>query len=107
MIYNTNVPLFYYLVFSGILFSVGLIGLVMRRDNIISMLMAVELMLLSTNINFIAFSVYSGDVLGSVFAFFILCVAAAEVAIGLAILINYFKNRDNIDISKASDLRDL
>jgi len=91
------VPITYVLVFSAALFLLGVIGVLTRRNGII-ILMSIELMLLAVNINFVAFSAFLGDLKGQVFALFILTVAAAEAAIGLAILVVYFRNRGSIAV---------
>ena len=93
-----------YLVLAGILFAIGAFGFLARR-NAISMLMSIELMLLSVNINFVAFSREMGDAAGQVFVFFILTVAAAEAAIGLAILVTLFRNRRTIDVAEIDTLK--
>ena len=95
----------HYLGLSAILFSLGLFGVYWGRKTIINVLMAIELMLLSININFVAFSVYLQDLVGQVFTLFILTVAAAEAAIGLAILVLYNRNRKSIQLSDISDMR--
>ncbi len=87
-----------YLTVSAILFTIGVLGIFLNRKNIIVILMSVELILLAVNINFVAFSTYLGDLVGQVFALFILTVAAAEAAIGLAILVVYFRNRGTIAV---------
>jgi len=87
-----------YLAVAAILFTVGVLGIFLNRKNIIIILMSVELILLAVNINFVAFSTYLGDLVGQVFALFILTVAAAEAAIGLAILVVYFRNRGTIAV---------
>ena len=87
-----------YLAVAAILFTVGVLGIFLNRKNIIIILMSVELILLAVNINFVAFSAYLGDLVGQVFALFILTVAAAEAAIGLAILVVYFRNRGTIAV---------
>ena len=87
-----------YLTVAAILFTIGLLGIFLNRKNIIIILMSVELILLAVNINFVAFSVFLGDLVGQVFALFILTVAAAEAAIGLAILVVYFRNRGTIAV---------
>lgn len=89
----------YYLIFAAILFCLSLLGIVINRRNLILLLMCIELMLLAVNTNFIAFSHYLNDIQGQVFVFFILTVAAAEAAIGLAILILLFRNRSTIDVA--------
>lgn len=93
-----------YLIFSAILFSISVAGIFLNRKNIIIILMSIELMLLAVNTNFIAFSYYLGDVAGQVFVFFILTVAAAEAAIGLAILIVLFRNKRTIDVEELDSL---
>ncbi len=93
-----------YLIFSAILFSISVAGIFLNRKNIIVILMSIELMLLAVNTNFIAFSYYLGDIAGQVFVFFILTVAAAEAAIGLAILIVLFRNKRTIDVEELDSL---
>src|SRR5271154_490250 len=92
------IPLNYYLIFGAILFGLSLVGLMLNRKNVILLLMCIELMLLAVNFNFIAFSHYLNDTAGQVFVFFILTVAAAEAAIGLAILVVLFRNRASINV---------
>ena len=87
-----------YLTVAAILFTIGVLGIFLNRKNIIIILMSMELILLAVNINFVAFSSYLGDLVGQVFALFILTVAAAEAAIGLAILVIYFRNRGTIAV---------
>lgn len=99
------IPLSYYLILSALIFGLGLAGLVLNRKNVIILLMCVELLLLAVNINFIAFSHYFNDVIGQVFVFFILTVAAAEAAIGLAILVVLFRNRNTIAVDKLDTLK--
>ncbi len=94
-----------YLTLSAILFSIGIAGIVINRKNVITLLLCVELMLLAVNTNFIAFSRYLGDSAGQIFVFFILTVAAAEAAIGLAILVVLFRNRKTIDIEELDSLK--
>jgi len=88
----------HFLVLGAILFSISVVGIFLNRRNLIVLLMAIELMLLAVNLNFIAFSYFLGDIAGQVFVFFILTVAAAESAIGLAILVVLFRNIDSIDV---------
>ncbi|MBN9441476.1 MAG: NADH-quinone oxidoreductase subunit NuoK [Bosea sp. (in: a-proteobacteria)] len=88
----------HYLAVAAILFTLGVLGIFINRKNVIVILMSLELILLSANINFVAFSSYLGDILGQVFALFVLTVAAAEAAIGLAILVVYFRNRGSIAV---------
>jgi NADH-quinone oxidoreductase subunit K len=87
-----------YLVVAAILFTLGVAGIILNRKNVIVILMSVELILLSVNINLIAFSAFLHDLTGQVFSLFILTVAAAEAAIGLAILVTYYRNRGSIDV---------
>jgi len=98
-------PLHHYLILAAILFAVGVVGIFLNRKNIVILLMAIELMLLAVNINFIAFSHFLGDMAGQIFVFFILTVAAAEAAIGLAILIVLFRNRRSIDVQDMDSLK--
>jgi len=88
----------HYLTVAAILFTIGIFGIFLNRKNVIIILMSVELMLLAVNINLVAFSHYLGDMVGQVFAMFVLTVAAAEAAIGLAILVVYFRNRGSIAV---------
>jgi NADH-quinone oxidoreductase subunit K len=99
------VPLAHYLAVAAILFTLGIFGIFLNRKNIIIILMAIELILLSVNINFVAFSAYLGDLVGQVFAMFVLTVAAAEAAIGLAILVAYFRNRGSIEVEDINLMR--
>jgi len=100
-----TVTLGHYLSLGGILFSLSVIGIFLNRRNLIVLLMAIELMLLAVNLNFIAFSHYLGDMAGQVFVFFILTVAAAESAIGLAILVVLFRNRATINVDELDTLK--
>jgi NADH-quinone oxidoreductase subunit K len=93
-----EIGLSHYLTVAAILFTLGIVGIFLNRKNVIIILMSVELMLLSVNINLVAFSTNLGDLAGQVFAMFILTVAAAEAAIGLAILVIYFRNRGSIAV---------
>jgi NADH-quinone oxidoreductase subunit K len=93
------------LVLSAILFAISVVGIVLNRKNLIVLLMAIELMLLAVNMNFIAFSHYLNDLQGQVFVFFILTVAAAESAIGLAILVVLFRNIRSINVDDLSTMR--
>lgn len=99
------IPINNYLILGAILFGFGLIGIMMNRRNIILLLVCIELMLLAVNTNFIAFSHYYNEISGQVFVFFILTVAAAEAAIGLAIVMLLYRNRGNIDIDKMNHLK--
>lgn len=93
------------LIIAAILFSLSVAGIFLNRKNLIVLLMAIELMLLSVNINFIAFSQYLGDMAGQVFVFFILTVAAAEAAIGLAILVVLFRNKRTINVDDLNEMK--
>ena len=101
----TSITLGHYLSLGAILFTMSIIGIFMNRKNLIVLLMAIELMLLAVNLNFVAFSHYLGDMAGQVFVFFILTVAAAESAICLAILVLVFRNRRAIDVSELDTLK--
>ena len=95
----------HFLIVGAILFCLSVAGIFINRKNVIVLLMCVELMLLAVNMNFIAFSHFNGDVVGQVFVFFILTVAAAESAIGLAILVVLFRNRNSINVADLRDMR--
>ena len=95
----------HYLVLGAMLFAIAVVGIFLNRKNVIVLLMAIELMLLAVNLNFIAFSHYLGDPAGQVFVFFILTVAAAESAIGLAILVALFRNLRSIDVDDLGSLK--
>lgn len=99
------IPVTDYLVLTVILFSLSLVGIIINRRNVILILVCIELMLLAVNTNFVAFSHYYGTNAGQVFVFFILTVAAAEAAIGLAIVVLLYRNRSNIDVSKMNHLK--
>ena len=94
-----------YLTVAAILFTIGVVGIFLNRKNIIIILMSIELILLSVNLNFVAFSSYLGDLVGQVFALFVLTVAAAEAAIGLAILVVYFRNRGTIAVEDINSMK--
>lgn len=94
-----------FLVLGAILFCLSVAGIFLNRKNVIILLMCIELMLLAVNINFLAFSHFSGDIAGQVFVFFILTVAAAETAIGLAILVVLFRNRNTINVDDLSTMK--
>jgi NADH-quinone oxidoreductase subunit K len=93
------IGLAHYLTVAAILFTLGIFGIFLNRKNVIVILMSIELMLLAVNINFVAFSSFLGDLVGQVFTMFVLTVAAAEAAIGLAILVIYFRNRGTIAVA--------
>jgi len=95
----------HWLTVGALLFALSVIGIFLNRKNLIVLLMAIELMLLAVNINFVAFSRYLGDMHGQVFVFFILTVAAAESAIGLAILVLLFRNKNSIDVQDLNSLK--
>lgn len=101
----TSISLSHYLVIGAILFSISIVGIFLNRKNIIILLMAIELMLLAVNMNFIAFAQYMGDTAGQIFVFFILTVAAAESAIGLALLVVLFRNLNSIDVEDIGTLK--
>ncbi|MCP4075709.1 MAG: NADH-quinone oxidoreductase subunit NuoK [Gammaproteobacteria bacterium] len=95
----------HYLVLAAILFSISIAGIIINRKNLIVLLMSIELMLLAVNLNFIAFSHFLNDLAGQVFVFFILTVAAAEAAIGLAILIVLFRNKQTINMADINEMK--
>jgi NADH-quinone oxidoreductase subunit K len=100
-----TIGLAHYLVVAAILFTLGVAGIILNRKNIIVILMSVELILLSVNLNFVAFSQSLGDLTGQVFALFVLTVAAAEAAIGLAILVAFYRNRGTIAVEDINSLK--
>ena len=100
-----TLSLSHFLVLGAILFAIGVVGIFLNRKNLIVLLMAIELMLLAVNMNFVAFSHYLGDLSGQIFVFFILTVAAAESAIGLAILIVLFRNLKSIHVDDLGSLK--
>ena len=95
----------HYLILAAILFTIGVFGIFLNRKNVIVILMSIELMLLAVNINFVTFSSYMNDLTGQVVVMFILTVAAAEAAIGLAILVVFFRNKGSIAVEDISDLK--
>ncbi|HRB29543.1 MAG: NADH-quinone oxidoreductase subunit NuoK [Nitrosomonas sp.] len=99
------ISLSHYLVLGAILFSIGIVGIFLNRKNVIIILMSIELMLLAVNMNFVAFSHYLQDISGQIFVFFILTVAAAESAIGLAILVVLFRNQRTINVDDLDKLK--
>ena len=99
------INLSHFLILAALLFMIGVVGIFLNPKNIIILLMAIELMLLAVNMNFIAFSYYLGDIAGQIFVFFILTVAAAEAAIGLAIIIIVFRNNRSIDVEDINRLK--
>ena len=94
-----------YLAVGAALFVIGIFGIFLNRKNVIVILMSIELMLLAVNINLVAFSAFSGDLVGQVFTIFVLTVAAAEAAIGLAILVVFFRNRGTIDVEDVNVMK--
>lgn len=103
--FESGLSLGHYLAFSAALLCISVAGIFLNRKNVIVLLMSIELLLLSANINFIAFSRYLGDPAGQVFVFFILTVAAAEAAIGLAILVTLFRNRRTINVAEIDTMK--
>ncbi|WP_367445190.1 NADH-quinone oxidoreductase subunit NuoK [Snodgrassella alvi] len=99
------ITLTHYLVLSAILFAISAMGIFMNRKNVLVLLMSIELMLLAVNFNFVAFSRYLGDTAGQIFVFFILTVAAAESAIGLAIMVLIFRSRQSINVQDLDSLK--
>ena len=100
-----TIGLGHYLAVAAVLFTLGILGIFLNRRNVIVILMCVELMLLAVNINLVAFSVYQGNVTGQVFAMLVLTVAAAEAAIGLAILVVYFRNRGTVEVEDINAMK--
>jgi len=100
-----EISLEHYLIVSSLLFAIGVAGLFMNRKNVITILMSLELMLLAVNLNFAAFSVHLQDIVGQVFSVIILSIAAAEISIGLAILVLYFRNQNSIEIEDINQMR--
>ena len=100
-----SVGISHFLTVSAILFTLGVFGIFLNRKNVIVILMCVELMLLAVNINLVAFSVFQGNIVGQVFAMLVLTVAAAEAAIGLAILVVYFRNRGTIAVEDINEMK--
>ena len=100
-----EIGLGHYLTLGAVIFSIGIIGIFLNRKNIIVILMSIELILLAVNINLVAFSIFLGDIAGQVFTLFILTVAAAEAAIGLAILVCFFRNKGSIDVEDVNVMK--
>ncbi|MEZ5828230.1 MAG: NADH-quinone oxidoreductase subunit NuoK [Hyphomicrobiales bacterium] len=100
-----TVGLTHYLTLAAILFTIGILGIFINRKNVIVILMSIELMLLAVNINLVAFSAFHGDLIGQIFTLIVLTVAAAEAAIGLAIVVVYFRNRGTIDVAEIDLLK--
>tara|TARA_X000000368_G_C22422467_1_gene446695 strand:+ start:90 stop:401 length:312 start_codon:yes stop_codon:yes gene_type:complete len=101
----TEIGLGHYLTLGAVIFTIGIIGIFLNRKNVIIILMSIELILLSVNINLVSFSIYLQNLVGQVFTMFILTVAAAEAAIGLAIIVIYYKNKGSISVEKISTLK--
>ena len=99
------VSLEHYLILGSIIFTLGVLGIFLNKKNVIIILMSIELILLSVNINFVAFSVYINDISGQIFAMFTLTVAAAEAAIGLAILVVFFRNKNSIAVEDINQMK--
>lgn len=100
-----EITLFHYLTVAAMLFTLGVFGIFLNRKNVITIMLSIELILLGVNINLVAFSVHLGDLTGQIFSLFILTVAAAEAAIGLAILVVYFRNRGSIAIDDIDGMK--
>jgi len=100
-----EIGLGHYLTLAAIIFTIGIIGIFLNRKNVIIILMSIKLILLAVNINLVSFSIYLQDLVGQVFAMFILTVAAAEAAVGLAIIVIYYKNRGSINVEQISSLK--
>lgn len=99
------VGLEHYITVAAVLFVIGIFGIFLNRKNVIVILMSIELMLLAVNLNLVAFSTHSGDLVGQIFTLFVLTVAAAEAAIGLAILVVFFRNRGTIDVEDVNVMK--
>ena len=100
-----EIGLGHYLTLAAIIFTIGIIGIFLNRKNVIIILMSIELILLAVNINLVSFSIYLQDLVGQVFTMFILTVAAAEAAVGLAIIVIYYKNRGSINVEQINSLK--
>ena len=101
----TSIGLEHYLTLGAIIFTIGVVGIFLNRKNIIVILMSIELILLAVNINLVSFSVFLNDLVGQIFTFFILTVAAAEAAIGLAIIVVYYRNSGTIRVEEINNLK--
>ena len=101
----TEISLGHYLVLGAVIFSIGIIGIFLNRKNVIVILMSIELILLAVNINLVSFSIFINDLTGQVFTMFVLTVAAAEAAIGLAIIVVYYRNKGTIRIEEINSLK--
>jgi len=100
-----EVGLGHYLTLAAIIFVIGIVGIFLNRKNVIIILMSIELILLAVNINLVSFSIYLQNLVGQIFTMFILTVAAAEAAVGLAIIVLYYKNKSSIDVEQISSLK--
>ena len=100
-----EIVLVHYLTLSAIIFCIGIVGIFLNRRNVIIILMSIELILLSVNINLVSFSIFLQDLVGQIFTMFILTVAAAEAAVGLAIIVIYYKNKGSINVEQISSLK--
>jgi NADH-quinone oxidoreductase subunit K len=100
-----EITLMHFLLLSALVFTIGACGIFINKKSVIVILMSIELMLLAVNINFVSFSVFYGDLKGQIFSIMVLTVAAAEAAIGLAILVVFYRNKHSIDVTDISDLR--
>ena len=100
-----NIALGHYLILAAIIFTIGVVGIFFNRKNVIIILMSIELILLAVNINLVSFSIFSQDLTGQIFAMFILTVAAAEAAIGLAIIVVYYRNKGSIRVEDINSLK--
>ena len=104
-LFGHKIEIYHYITLSSLIFLLGVVGIFLNRKNVITILMSIELMLLGVNINFVAFSFFSNDLTGQIFSFFVLTVVAAEAAIGLAILVVYFRNKGSIDVKEINVLK--
>ena len=100
-----EIPIIYYLYLSVIVFTIGLVGIFLNRKNLIVVLMSIELILLSANINFVAFADYYQNIAGQIYVFFNLSIAAAEAAVGLAIMVNFFRKKNSIHVDDINSLK--
>ena len=100
-----EISLGHYLTFGAIIFSIGTLGIFLNRKNVIVILMSVELILLAVNINLVSFSIYLEDITGQIFTMLILTVAAAEAAIGLAIIVSYYRNRGSVRVEEINEMK--
>ena len=101
----TEIGLGHYLTLGAVIFSIGIIGIFLNRKNIIVILMSIELILLAVNINLVSFSIYLEDITGQIFTMLILTVAAAEAAIGLAIIVSYYRNRGSVRVEEINEMK--